>query len=96
MSVDHFIPWSFVLHDQLWNLIPTFKNINSSKSNKLPDLDAHIEKYCSLQYDAFTLMRQIKTSKSFLEDYLTINQNLDINELLKIRRAIPREEFTNH
>ncbi len=30
-SIDHFIPWSFVLHDQLWNLVPTSKSVNSSK-----------------------------------------------------------------
>ena len=33
LSIDHFIPWSFVLHDEMWNLTPTFKNINSSKSD---------------------------------------------------------------
>ena len=32
LSIDHFIPWSFVLHDEMWNLTPTFKNINSSKA----------------------------------------------------------------
>ena len=39
MSIDHFIPWSFVMHDELWNLILSFKNVNSMKSNRLPDLD---------------------------------------------------------
>ncbi len=24
LSIDHFIPWSFVLHDEMWNLTPTF------------------------------------------------------------------------
>lgn len=44
MSIDHFIPWSFVLHDELWNLVPTFKNINSSKNNKLPQIDLFMDK----------------------------------------------------
>jgi len=35
-DIDHFIPWSFVTHDQLWNLAPIEKSLNSSKSNKLP------------------------------------------------------------
>ncbi|NQT61149.1 MAG: hypothetical protein HQ557_19450, partial [Bacteroidetes bacterium] len=38
ISIDHFLPWSFVAHDQLWNLIPVSKSINSSKSNNLPSL----------------------------------------------------------
>lgn len=37
------IPWSFVLYDELWNLYPMFKNINSSKkysANKEKDAGA--------------------------------------------------------
>ena len=32
-AVDHFIPWSFVANDELWNLIPTNTSSNSKKSN---------------------------------------------------------------
>ena len=35
-TLDHFVPWSFVVHDQLWNLVPTSKSTNSRKSNFLP------------------------------------------------------------
>lgn len=27
LSLDHFLPWSYVAHDQLWNIIPTPKSI---------------------------------------------------------------------
>jgi hypothetical protein len=36
ISLDHYVPWSFVVHDQLWNLIPTTKSVNSKKSDLLP------------------------------------------------------------
>ena len=36
ISIDHFVPWQYVAHDELWNLHPTTKSINSSKSNSLP------------------------------------------------------------
>ena len=26
LSIDHFIPWGFVLHDEAWNLVPMFRN----------------------------------------------------------------------
>ena len=26
ISIDHFIPWRFVIHDKLWNLAPTFQS----------------------------------------------------------------------
>lgn len=43
-DLDHFIPWSFVSHDLLWNLMPSDPSINSSKSNKLPDLNLYLPK----------------------------------------------------
>lgn len=35
--VDHFIPWSFVQSDHLWNLVLSCNRCNSSKSDKLPE-----------------------------------------------------------
>lgn len=35
--VDHFIPWSFVQADQLWNLVIACRTCNLSKSDKLPN-----------------------------------------------------------
>ena len=37
-DVDHFIPWSFVMNDELWNLMPMDSALNSSKSNRLPKM----------------------------------------------------------
>ncbi|MBX9687273.1 MAG: hypothetical protein K2X27_11260 [Candidatus Obscuribacterales bacterium] len=37
ISLDHFVPWSFVVHNQLWNLVPTSRSVNSQKSDRLPD-----------------------------------------------------------
>lgn len=92
-SIDHFIPWSFVLHDELWNLVPTFKRLNSSKSNKLPMLDVYIDKFCELQYNAFNTIRTNPGFKRCIEDYLTINKKMDINNLL--HKSIQKDEFTN-
>ena len=34
--VDHFIPWSFVKEDKLWNFVLSCPSCNNGKSNKLP------------------------------------------------------------
>ncbi len=73
LSIDHFIPWSFVLHDKMWNLTPTFKNINSSKSDNLLDYDAYIDLFCNVQYEAFAYMCDKKKNKD-LEEYMDILQ----------------------
>ena len=96
ISIDHFIPWSFVLHDELWNLVPTFKSINSSKSNKLPNLDLYIDNFCVMQYFAFSLL--IKSTnkreyRKFLEDYLNINKNFDLNSLIHTKNQITKNDF---
>ncbi len=88
LSIDHFIPWSFVLHDELWNLAPTFKNVNSQKSNKLPDLSLYMDKFCEVQYKSFDIMqRNPKRYKKYLEGYLSIN--IAVNN----ERKIEKEEF---
>lgn len=85
ISIDHFIPWSFVLHDELWNLTPTFKNINSSKGNNLPNLNLYMESFCELQYTAFSVIKQgNKLPQKYLDDYLTIDRelyNIDIHDI---------------
>ena len=43
ISIDHVIPWSFMYSDDIWNLVITRKEINSSKSNSIPSYDV-IEK----------------------------------------------------
>lgn len=68
LSLDHFIPWSFVLHDQMWNLVPTFKNINSKKNSNLLDYDTYIDKFCNIQYEAFEFVVNEK-KKNQIEEY---------------------------
>lgn len=53
ISIDHFIPWSYVAHDELWNLHPTTKSINSSKSNNLPDWDRYFARLSKSEYTAY-------------------------------------------
>ncbi|MDU1180811.1 MAG: HNH endonuclease domain-containing protein [Clostridium sp.] len=68
LSMDHFIPWSFVLHDQMWNLVPTFKNINSQKSDNLFNYEDYIEGLAKLQYDAFCFVVD-ENKKDEIEEY---------------------------
>lgn len=59
-AVDHFIPWSFVMNDELWNLIPIDVSLNSCKSNKLPKWDKFFRKFAENQY----IMYQFVQDKS--------------------------------
>lgn len=74
-DLDHFIPWSFVAHDQIWNLMPADSSINSSKSNKLPDLDAYLQKLAIEHQRAVTIIYHQNSSDKLLEDYCTLIDN---------------------
>ncbi len=49
-DVDHFVPWSFVMNDELWNLMPMDSSLNSSKSNKLPRWEPFFEQFAGNQF----------------------------------------------
>jgi hypothetical protein len=71
-ALDHYLPWSFVAHDQLWNLIPAPAAVNSSKSNSLPSGD-HFRLFVDLQYDGLQIARRVFSDREFdkfTEDYL--------------------------
>lgn len=37
IDVDHFVPWSFIKDDNLWNLVLSCPSCNRSKNDRLPD-----------------------------------------------------------
>lgn len=70
-DLDHFIPWSFVCHDQLWNLIPATPNHNSSKGNSLPNSD-QISAFIFTQQKALAVAQSIlkkDTWQKVTDDY---------------------------
>lgn len=55
-EVDHFIPWSFVMSDELWNLMPMDSSLNSSKSNQLPHWDPFFKRFAENQFLLYELI----------------------------------------
>ena len=64
LSIDHFVPWSYVANDEIWNLTPTSKSINSSKSNKLTN-KKYISKLINKKWDVYRLIRDNKELKTY-------------------------------
>jgi hypothetical protein len=78
-AVEHFIPYSFVSHDLIWNLIPAKKSFNSSKSDKLPSLEKYFNPFFALQKTAIEIVKEKNPRSKLLEDYLTIFPDLEKN-----------------
>ena len=49
-EIDHFVPWSYVAMDEIWNLIPAAGSYNSSKNNRLPKWEIYADPYFEAQY----------------------------------------------
>ena len=95
LSIDHFVPWSYVASDELWNLIPTAKSINSSKSNNLPDWDTYFGRLAHAEYDAYLLTGSDEKAMSLFEKCARENLN---NEEVRYRLYRPEQteqHFTN-
>ena len=72
-DLDHYLPWSFVAHDQLWNLVPVISKVNSSKSNHLP-AEKYFNKFVDLQHMSLLASRDIMSEKAWInsiESYIS-------------------------
>lgn len=70
-DLDHFIPWSFVSHNLLWNLMPADSSINCSKNNKLPNLQVYLPKLARAHQSALQIYLKLGKNSELLEDYLS-------------------------
>lgn len=83
-DVDHFIPWSFVSHDLLWNLLPVDSSINSSKSNKLPDIRLFLPEFAEKQHLAIKTIYAQQPSNQLLEDYQSLGAS--VYDLIQLKK----------
>ena len=64
-DIDHFVPWSFVANDELWNLLPMDRSLNSSKSNNLPQWK-YFELFAKNQY---MMYESAKSSEKIMDKF---------------------------
>ena len=76
-AVEHFVPYSFVSHDLIWNLIPADPYFNGSKSDKLPPLKLYFDSFFELQKMGVDVMKEKHPRNKQLEDFLTIFPDLN-------------------
>jgi 5-methylcytosine-specific restriction endonuclease McrA len=77
-EVDHFIPWSFVRDDKIWNLVLSCRKCNNSKRDKLAT-----EKYIHLILEQNSSLLQIRSNQLYIVKELEVYQPLKIIEMFK-------------
>lgn len=94
-AVDHFIPWSFVMNDELWNLMPMDPSLNGAKSNHLPKWEPFFNLFAENQYLMYRLIHERSgIHKKFEACYRdNLHSIWAANELY--RKGNSREKFCN-
>jgi hypothetical protein len=96
IHMDHFVPWSYLASDEVWNLTPTFAKINISKSNQVPNQKKDIERLSKQHYMALQIAQNNKEMKRLFETYTRKNMNsTDIKSRL-YSGSISEENFTEN
>lgn len=92
-DVDHFIPWSFVMNDELWNLMPMDSSMNSSKNNRLPYWEPYFERFAGNQYILYELIHEKAGIRNLYEQCYKDNLHSVWAGQELYRKGNSREEF---
>lgn len=92
-DLDHYVPWSFIGHNHIWNLAPVEPNANRQKSNILPH-DDYFADFVGAHYLALKTREQFfpRKHRDMIEEYrsgLHIKEN-DLCDRQKLRAAYER------
>lgn len=95
LSLDHYLPWSFIAHDQLWNLVPVIPEVNSSKSNNLP-ADQYFQDFVNLHHLALVTNYEYLPRQSWNKaiDPYVADLGLSENDLLDSEKLLNAYEST--
>lgn len=89
-AIEHFVPYNFVSHDLIWNLIPADKSFNSIKSDKLPSFDKYFDSFFNIQLQGIKIVRDRDPKNKILEDYFSLIPDMNISNV-----GLIKEKFKN-
>lgn len=92
-DVDHFIPFSFVMNDELWNLMPMDPSLNSSKSNRLPQWNPFFPRFAENQYLLYGLVQEKPALRHLYENCFRDNLHSIWADRELYRPGNSKEEF---
>ncbi len=99
-DLDHFVPRSYVSNDELWNLTPMDKRLNSKKNNKLPGR-RFIKDFVEYNYYLYSLIfaNENKDQATILKHYFDRCENQHLNAVWATEKLYisgnTKEQFGN-
>ena len=76
-SFDHYIPWTYVAHDEPWNIVPVTvePNVNSMKNNSLPK-SKYLKEFLDQQHGMFKYNSVIRNQDKGWNTHVAPDRNL--------------------
>ena len=90
--LDHFLPWTFVCHDALWNLLPVSPDANSAKSNRLPD-PSYLPALVIAHHSGLATARRIMKAGEWDAASMSFVSDLRIPEVSLLERNVLAEAY---
>jgi hypothetical protein len=93
-DLDHFLPWSFVTHDLIWNLTPAPGAINLAKSDAVPNLSRYLAAFVDQHYAVMPVLKnalgnvrgaQLRALEAITLEYATFFK-IPLSELFLLSR----------
>jgi hypothetical protein len=85
-ALDHFLPWSFVAHNQLWNLVPVAPEANSAKGDRIPS-DKYLGQLIRIQHQGLVTVHSVVSKRTWtklIEAYISDLRIGDVEDLLDL------------
>jgi len=95
LSIDHFVPWSYCGHDELWDLNPTAKTINSKKSNNLPEWGIYFPRLREQEYSLYQTIHEYDAVMNAFHKCERKNLNDDHIRVSLYQEGLTQDEFYN-
>lgn len=93
LALDHFLPWSFVTHNEPWNLIPVDPSTNSQKSDRIPAMDRFLEPFAECQYEFLSYIKDPRQFEKLTQSYI---RDLRVNEEGLLNKGRLLEAYESH
>ena len=91
LSIDHFVPWTYVANNEIWNLTPTSNSVNSSKSNTLPKWDVYFDRFVNQKWNIYNI---IKNNDKIQYQFDKIkNKYVNVSEIMNLYTSSIREDI---
>jgi hypothetical protein len=98
-DIDHFLPWSFVTHDLIWNLTPIPKAENVRKSDAVPSLSRYLSNLVDQHAGAVQVIAKTVHSGNAQLNRLFSSVMKEYSDLFHLSSqeifALPRNDFAH-